>query len=302
LYRFLRLRPADLEKFANLGEGRFSRLWHEDTPPAGLGRLARKIGSDYTRAEERRLHVLMAVLLNEVRADLTRRARAFDQLAMPEPFANLVSERDLISLHGKYSNDVRLVMEPGGMVAILSAAVVPVSSSAPAVIGIRTPRRRPGRGAPTSGAPREPTAQPRLIDMALAKEAEDYVQHSILEPQHGDRLVRVGHTALEFSPLADGAVPGADFYVRSPGSAREAAFYEVKSAATSKPPSIHVTRAEYDRAVKCHGVGTPYELFVVAFERRGGAPTVYRIPDFAARSANLSINYLIGFDLALDFL
>ena len=139
-----------------------------------------------------------------------------------------------------------------------------------------------------------------MIDQVLAKEAEDYVERAILRPKHGQSLVRAGHTEREFVLLSDGAVPGADFYVKEENPKRGNCFYEVKSAINNAPASIRITRAEFTRAKKCHGEGLPYEIYVVIFLKTAPTPKVLHIPDFAAMAVGLTIDHTVAFDIALD--
>jgi hypothetical protein len=301
LHRFLELRSADLTAIGALGEAGFSSLWNERQPPAGLGRLARKIGGDYTRAEERRLYYLVSMTLLEIRKDLLRSGRLFDEIRLPQPFSNLVTPAFLISVHAAYTDEIRIAEEDNRILVFLDPRVV----TAPAVptvtkIGIRVPKRHSGRKGSKEPKVRQPSTRQRMIDQVLAKEAEDYVERAILRPKHGRFLVRAGHTDREFVLLSDGFVPGADFYATEKNPKRGIYFYEVKSAINNAPASIRITRAEYTRAKKCHGEGLPYEIYIVIFLKTAPTPKVLHIPDFAAIAVGLTIDHVVAFDIALN--
>lgn len=141
----------------------------------------------------------------------------------------------------------------------------------------------------------------RLTETYLsALEAEDYIERTILKPRHGKALVRVGHTDREFVLLSDGSIPGADFYVKEKNPKKGIRFYEIKSALNSVPASIRITRSEYMRAKKCHAVGLPYEIYIVVFLQSTAKPKVLHIPDFAAKAADLTLDHIVSFDIALD--
>ena len=295
--RFLDLDRADLMRFERLGERGFTELWGENQPPAGLGRLARKIGADYTRAADRRLHFLMSMLLHVMRDSFMAAGASMAETTIPEPFSRLVTDADLIELSPAYAPDLGFASENGRLVAI--AGSLRSRGRAPGIIeiGVRTPAARARRGAGGGRPPvvREPSRRIILLDLVLAKNAEDYVERSILRPRYGNDLIRVGHTNLESIPLADGLLPGADFYVPGVG------FFEVKSSVGQRPPTFSITRTEYQRARKCHEERIPYELFVVGLVPGELTPHVYHIPRFAVKASELSINDLVAFDLATDY-
>jgi hypothetical protein len=301
LHRFLELQSEDLSALGALGEAGFKKLWSDTQPPAGLGRLARKIGADYTRAEDRRLHFLVAMVLNEIRQDLVRGGRLFDELRVPQPFSNLVTAKYLLAVHAAYTDEIRVADEEGRILVFLDPQVV-ASPAAPIItqIGIRVPMRHAGRRGAKKPKVRQPVARRRVIDAVLAKEAEDYIERTILKSKHGRALVRVGHTDREFVLLPDGAIPGADFYVTGKNHKKCIRFCEAKSALHSPPASIRITRGEYARARKCHTAGIPYEIYVVVFLDGATAPKVLHIPDFAAKAAGLTLDHVVSFDLALD--
>lgn len=302
LQRFLRLRADDLNALGELGERGFSSLWREEASPAGLGRLAKKIGGDYTRAEIRRSHFLMAMLLHEIRTTLMRRGRLFDQLHIPAPFSNLITEEDVLELCHNYTDELRVMREEGKVMVFLRPDILP-TPTAPRVrvIGIRTTRGRPRRTRRATGRVRTGSTGRRVTEAPLAKEAEDYIERMILRPKYRSKLVRVGHTDRESIPLADLELPGADFYVRRNGrQSRGAKYFEVKSAIGRPPASIRITRAEYRRAKKCHSDGLPYEVYVVVFLTPEQTPSVLRIRDFAAKASHLSLDDLSSIEIPID--
>ncbi len=301
LQRFLEMRSSNLTDLEALGEGGFSRLWSEANPPIGLGRLVRKIGGDYTRAEERRLHFLIAMVLNEISQDLSRRGRLFDELRLPLPYSNLITPKYLLENHAAYTDDIRVAEEEGRILAFLNPQVVKVPA-VPIVtqIGIRVPKRHAGRRGTKKVKVRQPTSRRRVIDLVMAKEAEDYLERTILKPKHGNALVRVGHTNRELQLLADGSTPGADFYVKKANSKKFLCFYEVKSALNSTPAAIRITRAEHSRAKECFAQGIPYEIYVVVFLQAVEMPKVLHIPDFATKANALALEHVVSFEIALD--
>lgn len=303
LHRFLELRSTDLNALGALAEADFKSLWNERDPPAGLGRLASKIGGDYTRAEERRLHYLVAMVLHELRKDVLRSGRLFLELRIPPPFSNLVTPEFLVSSHAAYTDEIRIAEEEKRLWVFIAPQVVTAPAAAPAVtkIGIRVPKRHSGRPGSKETKVRQPSTRRRMIDLVLAKEAEDYVEQTILRPKHGKALVRAGHTDRELVFLDDGAIPGADFYVKERDPKKGICFYEVKSALNNVPASIRITRAEYTRAKKCHVEGLPYEIYVVVFLQTALAPKVLHIPDFAVLAVGLTLDHFIAFDIVLDF-
>lgn len=301
LHRFLEMRSGDLEALERLGEKGFSRLWNEARPPLGLGRLVRKIGADYTRAEERRLHFVLSMVLNEIMQDLARRGVLFDELHIPAPYSNLISPTYLVEHHAAYTDDVRIAEEDGRTLVFLSPQIVPLPEKLVITpIGIRVPKKLVGRKAAKSAKVRQPVARRRVIDIVLAKEAEDYIERTVLRPKYVNTLVRVGHTNRETGLLADGSVPGADFYVEDAKRKTCQAFYEVKSALNSVPATIRITRAEYARARKCFSDGIAYEVYVVVFLQDAQAPSVLHIKDFAAKVQALTLDDVVSFEIALD--
>lgn len=301
LRRFLDLRRDDLLALEALGDAGFSKLWSETEPPPGLGRLVKKIGADYTRAEDRRLHFLMAMTLNEIRQALSRRGRLFDDLRIPQPFSNLVTPKYLLTVSAQYTDEIRIAEEGGQFLVFLNPQIV----AAPAIpvvtqIGVRVPKRHAGRRGSRIPKTRSPVASRKVIDVALAKEAEDYIEHTVLRPEHGARLVRIGHTNLEFVLLTDEFIPGADFYVKGRDPSAGIRFFEVKSALHNVPASIRITRAEYNRAKSCHTAGILYEIYIVVFLQGAATPKVLHIPDFAAKAVELTLDGVVAFDVALD--
>jgi len=302
LQSFLRLPVEQLEVLAELGETDFANLWSETNPPQGLGRLARKIAGDYSRAEERRAHFLMAMVLHEIRVDLIRRGRLFDELRIPAPFSNLITERDFLELADRYTDELRVVEEQGRILVFIRPDVLPVPTAPTVtVVGVRAPSHRPRRQRSTTGRLRQVSTRRRVIEAALGKEAEDYVERMILAPRYGNRLMRVGHTDRESAPLADRNLPGADFYLTGSSSLDGSRFFEIKSSTGKIPTTITITRTEYLRAKKCQVDGLPYEIYIVVFLLPEDPPKVLHIPNFAEIASRLRIDQLVSFELLIDF-
>lgn len=303
LRSFLQLPQTSLRELAALSDPRFQALWPLASPPNGLGRLATKIGGDFRRASERRLHFIIANLLLELRRQLIQQGLLYRRLEIPYPYANLVGEKQLLDLHSLYTDDVRIAEENGEIVIFLNpnTARLPATVVTAINFGLRTPGTRSGggRSAPT-GRVRTPAPARRILESALAREAEDYVQRVKLNPQFGHSLVRVGHTDREQVALADGLTPGADFYVKG-GTDREGLrFVEIKSTLNSRPTQITITRAEYKRAVKCHENNIPYELYVVSFAVDRAEPQLYHMADFSSKAATLGFQDLSSFEVTID--
>ncbi|MDO8730371.1 MAG: hypothetical protein Q7J69_04215 [Candidatus Omnitrophota bacterium] len=300
LQRFLRLPVDQLEALSELGETGFASLWSETASPQGLGRLSKKIAGDYSRAAERRLHFLMAMVLHEIRSDLIRRGHLFDELQVPAPFSNLVTERDILALADKYTDELRVVEEQGRILVFLRPDVLPAPTAPTvSVVGIRTPGHRLRSPRRVTGRLRQTNTQRRMIEVALGKEAEDYAEKMILAPRYGNRLVRVGHTDRENAPLADGDLPGADFYLTGSDSTRGLRFLEIKSSTGKIPSTIAITRMEYLRAKKCYSDGLPYEIYVIVFLQPEDPPRVLHIPNFSEIASGLTVDQLVSFELSL---
>jgi hypothetical protein len=259
-----------LHRFAQLREEEFANLCPRREYGAGLSRLCRRVGSDFRRAADRRLHAILSMSL----LTLVRRlpAKGTVPLEAPAPYRNLLSEQDLYQRHSEYTEDLLIWFDGTKFVttkAVPGRLVKP--SSTPMVVGVIVPQsaatgRRSRRR--IAGKPRGSTRAEggkigfELKDPVAAKRAEDFVERSLLIPQYGEQLVRVGHTPRETEPMVDGFVPGADFYVEDDRGKAEA-FIEVKSTSGGPPAQISLTHAEYSRAVRCHATSIPYRLVLV---------------------------------------
>lgn len=298
---FLRLNNNEMMALLKLGESGFQSLSSGAKGIKGFDRLVHKIASDYTRAEERRLHYLMAMLLNEIRADLSRNERQIEELKIPRPYSNLVTPEILARHSELYTDDFRIIQSEGQYVSVLASNQLPSFSLAQVIkAGLRIPSKRIGQRSTTGHKTRIPQSGKILIDLPLAKEAEDYVEKYILNPKHHDALVRVGHSSKEMQTLVDGLLPGADFYSVNPREQSPTGFFEVKSSIEDGPSSIRITRGEYQRAKKCFDQKIPYEVFVVIFSYNLRQPTIYHIQNFAEICSKLTIDDLISFEIGIS--
>jgi hypothetical protein len=296
---FFSLSETDLQNLANLGEDGFKSLFAANAAPAGISRICIKIGSDYTRAAYRRRNMIFAMTLLEVWQGLGRRGVRGGRLEIPEPFCNLVSPSDLYEFHDKFTDDLTVAVDENGYIVVrrdLEGAAHPRVRTLTVEAMVRESRKRAARSA-GRGSVRRPTG--RFFDMALTEEAKRYLQDQILKPKYGKNLVRVGHTDLEGVPLADGMIPGADFWVRkADGSAQE--FIEVKSTRAAFPQSIRLTRGEFSRIKRCLADGVPYTLYVVSYEDLSSAPSVVIVKDFAEEIIEeLALDHLLSFEIPI---
>ena len=94
LLNYLSLSESDLEALRDLGEKGFKELGVSDKP-AGFKRICSKIGSEFTRADERRLNMLVAMALLEIRDGMARAGTRLAPLKVPYPYCNLLSETDV---------------------------------------------------------------------------------------------------------------------------------------------------------------------------------------------------------------
>lgn len=295
----LQLPARVLRQLANLGESGFTALCAGGNFPRGLNRLCRRIGGDYTRGEERRLHYLVSMALLTIAQSIP--AGTSVPLAVPHPFSNLLTEMDIYNLHAQYTTDITVWFDGVRFQVTTSLTIprgVPVGApqvqlvtlepqtNTPAGTGIAAPddrsrssRRRARRSRTTV-----------IIDQVLSERAEDLAQQRILEPQYGTQLVRVGHTTGETLSLPDGMVPGADFYViNAAGNPGE--FVEIKSVTGNPPFEASFTRAEYLRAERCSLAGIPYRLILVDVE----TGRFYEVGNFARGLSTLRLGEVVQF-------
>jgi len=302
LEEFLLLDPTDLLAFTELGEQGFNLLFQGVSVSQGFVNLAGKIAADYTRASVRRRNYLLAHLFLSLRRQLISSGSQYLQLAIPYPYANLLSERTAYEEISRFTDDLTIEPEAGGYVVflreIVSAQPVPAAPSMRAIqLAARRPRTRTPRPTPPMET-RPRVAEPYFVEAPLTVEAENYVERT-LRADYGDAVWRIGHTQAETVPLSDGLLPGADIIVRD--QAGEATRYvEVKSARGDLPPSIRLTAAEYTRALKCSADNVPYDLYVVSFPERQSAPITSRLPDFQDAISGLTINELLSMEIRIE--
>jgi len=302
LEEFLLLDPTDLLAFAELGEQGFNSLLQGVSVGQGFVNLAGKIAADYTRASVRRRNYLLSHLFLSLRRQLISSGSQYLQLAIPYPYANLLTERTAYEEVSRFTDDLTIEPEAGGYIVflreIVSAQPVPTAPSMRAIqLAARRPRTRTPRTTPPTGA-RPRAVDPYFVEAPLAIEAENYVERT-LRAVHGDAVWRIGHTQAETVPLSDGLLPGADIIVQD--QAGEAARYiEVKSARGDLPPSIRLTAAEYTRALKCSTDNIPYDLYVVSFPERQLDPSVSLFSDFQVAITGLTINELLSMEIRVE--
>ena len=261
----------DLLDLVNLGEEGFKRLCSGPRFPPGTERLCRRIGSDYTRAEERRLHYIVSMALLTIAQVVPRNTSAI--LVVPFPFSNLLTETDVYHLHMKYTSDISIWFD--GVTFRVTSLYIPVITPPLPPVPLRGVTLLPQTGLPGGTGNAAPTHPNRkriksarqskvtvVIDQVLSERSEDFIEQTILAPQYGAQLVRVGHRSGETLALPDGMVPGADFYVID-AAGSPVRFVEVKSISGPPPLDIQLTRAEYLRACRCEGDAIPYQLILV---------------------------------------
>lgn len=300
LPRLRNLSRQELLELSSLGEGRFARLCSGPGFPQGLERLCRRIGSDYTRGEDRRLHYVVSMALLEIARSTP--ARRPIKLKVPLPYLNLLTESDIYRLHARYTSDISVWFDGvdfqvskslGAPVVVLRAeggaletvvlspeAGVPGGrGQASATHASRKRRRRTGHAQTTV-----------IVDQVLSARAEDYTEEILLRPQYGPRLVRVGHTDGETISLLDGMVPGADFYVVDEDEL-PVEFVEIKSISGRPPAEISLTRAEYLRARRCVEEEIPYRLLLVDV----ASGRSWEVENFAASIAGTTLEQVRQF-------
>lgn len=302
LESFLLLDQTDLVAFAELGEQGFNSLLRGVSVSQGFTNLAGRIAGDYTRASVRRRNYLLTHLFLLLRSQLISSGSQYLQLAIPYPYANLLTERTAYEEVSRFTDDITIEPEAGGYIVflreIISVQPTPVT---PSMRTIQLAARRPRARAPRTTAPtgtRARAAEPYFVEAPLAIEAENYVERT-LRADYGDAVWRVGHTQAETVPLSDGLLPGADIIVRDQ-TGKATRYIEVKSARGDLPPSIRLTAAEYTRALKCSADNIPYDLYIVSFPERQLAPTVSLLSDFQVAISGLTINELLSMEIRIE--
>lgn len=268
--KLLNLPKSNLLGLAALGENGFKTLCSGSGFPSGLERLCRRIGNDYTRGKERRLHYILSMALLTIAQTIPTNTAS--PLVVPVPFLNLLTDLDIYNLHMRYTADVNIWFD--GASFQVSNLNIPMVTPTVQAVPLPAVTIQPQTGAPSgtgSAAPNHSSRKRKraarqskvtvIIDQVLSEHAEDFVEH-ILYSQYGVQLIRAGHRRGETLSLPDGMVPGADFYViDTTGNPIE--FIEVKSISGDPPVDIQLTRAEYLRACRCAADGIPYRLILV---------------------------------------
>lgn len=283
-----------LVQLSELGERGFANLCAARGFPKGLARLSRRIGGDYTRGEERRLHYLVSMALLEIRQEAPPGKAMV--LRVPFPYSNLLTEQDIYVFHSQYTSDITVWFDGRAfqVTASLAPAIVRAAEArpAPGSVSLRpqgdlpagvgeAAATDPNRNRKRSGKPTKTTV---VIDQVLSERAEDFAEQAILRPNHGPSLIRVGHRQGENIGLPDGMVPGADFYVVDrQGTPQD--FIEIKSITGQPPVEISLTRAEYWRARRCAAEGIPYRVFLVNVSNR----SLWQVDRFVAEIAGIGL-------------
>jgi hypothetical protein len=295
----LNLSEGDLTALAQLGEAGFEQLCHA---PNGLVRLCRKIGGEYTRAEERRLHQIMSMALLTIAQAVP--AGSTMPLVVPPPYSNLLTAKDVFERHANYTTDLSVWSDGVGYQVSTSMTIIPLPGGALPLLMNATLQPQAGFPAGTGQAPanhgnRSPRrggqkVQTRVINPLVSEAAEDYVEDTFLRPEYGANLVRAGHRRGEVLSLPDGIVPGADFYVIDPaGTPNE--FIEVKSISGSPPAEVSLTRPEFLRARLCAQQGIPYRLILVDIATNQS----YEVDDFVVQIAALTLDETTQFSIKI---
>jgi hypothetical protein len=302
LENFLLLPESDLQAFSALGEGGFGALLDGMTVNPGYVTLTGKIGGEYTRARERRRNYLFSHLFLSLRDNLKLSKLMYASLAIPYPFANLISPEVANDEVGNFTDDIKIEPSAGSYLVFLNEVASTAPPPSPPTIQplqLATPKKARPRGTTTGfGQHQTGTVTPYFVDAPLTVEAEDYIERT-LRAKYGKAVRRIGHTAYEFVPLKDGVLPGADLVVEdNTGILLRCA--EVKSAKGSLPGSIRLTASEYARAIKCQTDNIPYDLYVVVFTEIQQVPIVSLLADFHISVGKLSIADLTGMEIRIS--
>jgi len=90
LHNLLQLDESTLVALESLGEEGFKNLCAGRSYPPGLARMCKKIGSDFTRGEDRRVHFVLSMAILTILP--MHQERSGLRLAIPFPYSNLVTE------------------------------------------------------------------------------------------------------------------------------------------------------------------------------------------------------------------
>lgn len=294
--KLLNLPQQDLLAFNDLGESGFKTLCSDAGFLPGISRLCWRIGNDYTRGEERRLHYIISMALLYIAQSISHSHAS--KLAVPPPFSNLVNELDIYTIHSSYTSDI-IVWFDGTSYQVSSSLAIPYPTKP--VVQSLTLQPQTGLPKGTSSAvandlrrrkkrTAKPTKTAVIIDQIASERSEDFIENNILRPQYGAQLIRVGHCIGEIISLPDGMVPGADFYViNNQGNPIE--FIEIKSISGDPPIEVSLTRAEYLRALYCANNNIPYRLILVNLANG----RVYEISNFVSVIAVMTLSDVIQF-------
>lgn len=294
--KLLNLSQQDLLAFNDLGENGFKTLCSGAGCLPGINRLCWRIGNDYTRGEERRLHYIISMALLYIAQSISHNHAS--TLAVPPPFSNLLSELDIYTIHSSYTSDI-IIWFDGTSYQVSSSLAIPYPTKPVVQFLTLQPQTRLPEGTSSAAAndlrrrkkrTAKPTKTAVIIDQVASERSEDFIENHILRPRYGAQLIRVGHCIGEIISLPDGMVPGADFYVTNDkGDPIE--FIEVKSISGNPPTDVSLTRAEYLRARHCAKNNIPYRLILVNLTNG----QIYEISDFIPIIVNMTISDVIQF-------
>jgi len=298
--RLVNLPPHDLLDLAGLGENGFKKLCSGQGFLPGLARLCRRIGCDYTRGQERRLHYIINMALISIAKNIPHNKAV--PLVIPSPFSNLLTEIDVYKLHSFYTSDIVIWFDGTSYQTSSSIApqVTPRAVSAIRPLSIQLQTGTPsGTGIASSNDNKrkrrraaKPTKTTIIIDQIASERSEDFIESNVLSTQYGPQLVRVGHRVGEILSLPDGLVPGADFYVINDVD-QPIEFIEIKSISGNPPVDVSLTRAEYLRACRCAGEKIPYRIFLVNLPNGH----IYELSDFASEISIANLSDVIQFTI-----
>lgn len=307
LKRFVALSENDLKALVQLGEKGFDRLGSNCTLYSGdtlrgFKKLCHRIGSDYTRAEERRLHYIFSMTLLEIKQSISLREAKV--LTVPAPFSNLINEFDIYRRYSSYTTDITVWLEDSTF--FVSAYEEAFATTTPVQVVTHRAKIQPQTKPPSGVASKPVTAPVRqrrktyamptvyVSDPIVSERSEDLVEQA-LQAKYRSRLIRVGHREGEIYSLSDGLVPGADFYVVDKNN-QPVEFIEVKSVTRQPPVEISITRAELTRAIKCSAQGKPYVLMLVNVATN----EIYNLGDVARQLANLQLTQVSQFTVKIS--
>lgn len=299
LLKFMQLEPETLTKLEALGEKGFQTLIKKDVPK-GICRICRKIGGDYTRASNRRRDMIFSIAILTIRNSLLRSGKYFDRLQVPYPFCNLISEIDIANYAHLYTNEVEIVQDGLGFLALVKTITL---SKAPKIEIEKFSFKRKNakkvkiKKATKPSVARKPITKIHFFDSATGNQAETYLAKNILSKEYGKKLIRIGHTDLESRVLSDGLIVGSDFLVGS--FEKPELFIEVKSTKNFPPRRIQVTSNEYLRAKKCLNDKIKYILYILAFDDPQSCPRIYKNEEFAQEADSLQIIDLISLEIPI---